>query len=293
MSPELLDNPLFQQRGLDSAAELGTLAPIFPGSKPVDRIYLLAPAHRGPALAERFSIPHDKHGAYFDLESGIDLRRFQPGLLPFFARPCLVPFLTDLTPAQSWGGSLGALLMSSSIESLAETSRLKFGSKCYMCGCPRWSDKAPSHPARAWYSFLEPRGEEAFARQYLLALTPMCNDCETMFNIGPDAAPERLEASMARLATAFRYSDSEVEEYAELVRVRRDFHSRYLWAVDGSRVFGDATVSVQAAWSHRSEVGVDYPVLFRPSGFKGQPASAILCGVRYQVSDSHRIQFNP
>ena len=243
-------------------------------------------------MAERFSIEADKHGAYFELASDFDLRRLPASLLPFFARPELTPFLSDLAPANSWGGSLGALLMSRSVQPLADAASTKFGGKCYLCGSPRWSDKTPVHHPRTWWSFKTPRASEPFGRQHLLALTPMCNECEDMFHIGPDTDPGRLDPSLARLAAAFRYSDSECQEYSDLVNERRDSHGRFLWAVDGSRVFGETPVLIQASWQHRGEPGIPHPILYRPNTLKGQPASLLLYGVRYQVSDSHRVHFH-
>ena len=283
---------IFSARRVTRAYELTPLAPVFSGARAVERVYLLAPPSRGEAIADSLKIELDKHGAYIPFDSGVDLRGIAPSLLPFFARPELTPFLSDLAPANSWGCSLGALLVGRSVRPLSDASDRKFGGKCYMCGSPRWTDKAPAHHPRTWWSFKAPRAGEPFGRQHLLSLTPMCNECEDMFHIGPDSDAGRLKASLLRLAGAFRYTESECRHYSDLVNARRDGHSRCMWAVDGSRVFGEAPVLIQAAWQHRGEPGITHPILYRPNNGKGHAASLLLYGVRYQVAESHRVHFH-
>jgi len=290
MRTELRESLLFKSRNQQSSLALGPLLPVFPGGQPVDRIYLLAPASRGEDLAKRFGIGFNKHGAYFQIDTDVDLRTFPPNLLPFFARPTLTPFLSDITPTNSWGGSLGALLVSGSLQPIVESASVKFGRKCYVCGSPRWTDKSPAHQARTWWTFMEPCSQESFARQHLLALTPMCNDCEVMFSVGSDVSKDRLGASISRLASVFRFTSNEAEEYCDLVNRRRIQHSRHLWAADCSRVFADAPISIHASWIHRVEPGLEQPILYRPTD-QARPANLLLCGVQYQLNDSHRLHF--
>jgi hypothetical protein len=284
-------NPLFRPRAARSSLDLGVLQPVFPGSKPLSRVYLLAPESKGEELAERFGIEFNKHGANFQLDAGVELARIPAELLPFYARPQVAPFLNDLAPANSWGGSLATLLSSSSMQTFAAAASRKFGAKCYLCGAPRLTPKTPPHHARPWWGYAEPANGEAFGRQYLLALTPMCRDCVDMLQLarGDDAA--RLESVLTRLAAVFRMKEAEVREYHGLVVQRWERHSRYMWAVDLSRVFGDATVELQAAWQHSSDSGHEQPVLYRAGSTNSQPASLLLRGVRYTLNSSHREHF--
>ena len=284
-------NPLFKARSARSSLELGVLHPVFPGSKPINRIYLLAAESRGEQLAERYGIECNKHGANFQLDAGVDLSRIPSELLPFYARPQVAPFLNDLAPANSWGGSLAALLASSSMQPIAVSASRKFADKCYLCGAPRLTPKTPPHHARPWWGYAEPANGEPFGRQYLLALTPMCRDCVDMLQMARGDDASRLEAVLARLAAVFRMSEPEVREYHSLAVQRCERHSRHMWAVDLSRVFGDATVELQAAWQHSADSGQEQPVLYRAGGVQSQPAALLLRGVRYTLNGSHRMHY--
>lgn len=284
-------NPLFRPRAARSSLELGALQPVFPGSRPVTRVYLLASESRGEELARRFGIEFNKHGAYFQLDAGVDLARIPSELLPFYARPQVAPFLNDLAPANSWGGSLATLLSSSSMQSFATSASRKFADKCYLCGAPRFTPKTPPHHARPWWGYAEPANGERFGRQYLLALTPMCRDCVDMLQMARNDDAARLESVLMRLAAIFRMSESEIHEYHSLAVRRWEHHSRHMWAVDLSRVFGDATVELQAAWQHSADSDLAQPTLYRAGSAQSQPASLLLCGVRYTLNDSHRVHY--
>lgn len=283
---------LFRQRILTSSLELGVLPPVFLGSNPISSVYLLAPVSAAESLAKQFGIQRDKHGAFFELNAGVDLRRFPVALLPFFARPSVTPFMSDLQPLGSWNGSLGTFLMTSSLEPFVETATRKFAGKCYMCGAPRLSEKAPAHQARAWLKFFEPANGEPFGRQYLLALTPMCRDCADMFNLTKATANDRLVASLARLAAAFRFGEDEASQYRDLMAARHQRHNGNLWAVDVARVIGESSIEVQASWEHRGEPGLSYPVLYRSSSTQGQPGRIVLCGARYKVVGDTRVHYH-
>jgi hypothetical protein len=285
------DNPLFRPRVARSSLELAVLQPVFPGGKPVSRVYLLAPESRGKELAARLGIESNKHGANFQIDTGIDLTSIPSNLLPFFARPQVAPFLSDLAPANSWGGSLATLLSSGSMQKFAAAASRKFADKCYLCGAPRLTPKAPAHHARPWWGYAEPANGEAFGRQYLLALTPMCHDCVDMLQLARGDDTARLEPVLGRLAIVFRMKEHEIRAYHALTIQRWERHSRHMWAADLSRVFGDETVELQAAWQHSADSGQGQPILYRAGSHQSQPASLLLRGVRYTLSGSHRVHY--
>lgn len=287
----LQENPLFRPRLAKLARELRSLDPAFPGSKPVTRVHLLAPTSAGAQLAERYGVENGKQGAFFSLESDTDLTRIPEQLLPFCARPKLAPFLSDIPPNNSWGGSLGALLTSASIKPFADDGERKFADKCYACGTPRGGPKAPAHHPRAWWGYGEPADGTTIARQFLLALTPMCRDCTDTLQLarGYDAA--RKAAARTRLGQMFRYSEAEVAQYEEFVQHRADRRGSYLWSVDLSRVFANVTVHLQASWEHASDTRTSQPVLYRAGGPQAAAATLLLNGVRYEVTGSHRTHF--
>lgn len=279
-------NPLFRPRSANSSLVLAALEPAFASGKPVGRVYLLAPTSQAKELAEQFGIEHGKDGAFFQLDAGVDLRGIPSRLLPFFARPDVTPFISDLTPANSWGGSLGALMTSTSLQPFIDASDRKFAGHCYMCGTPR--PKAGSHNARPWWGYSAPTEGASHGLQYLLALTPMCRDCIDMLHLGKSDL-SRADAAVARLAGAFRFSEAEVQTYRDLVSQRWERHSGHMWAVNPSRVFADATMHLQASWDHRTDSAQRQPVVFRPGTSQSQPASLLLQGVKYQLSSAHRV----
>ena len=291
MTDSSRSNPIFRARELRSSSELSPLDPVFVGGKPVTRVYLLAPPAAGRQLAERYGIEHNKAGANFSLESDIDLASIPSSMLPFFARPRVAPFLSDLAPSNSWGGSLGALLSSQSIQPVADAAARKFADKCYLCGTPRLGAKAPPHYPRPWWGYAEPADGASVSRQFLLAVTPMCRDCTDMlqFARGYDAA--RRAATVARMTKVFRFTPAEMGDYQALVEGRAERHSHYLWAADLSRVFGSTTVHLQASWGHRSDSGSSQPIVYRAASGSGASASLLMCGVRYLLSDSHRVHY--
>lgn len=284
-------SPLFRPRLASSSLELGVLHPVFPGSKPVTRVYLLAAESAGEALADKFGIEFNKHGANFQLDAGVDLTRIPSELLPFYARPQVAPFLNDLAPSNSWGGSLAALLSTGSMQSASAAASRKFADKCYLCGTPRLTPKTPPHHAWPWWGYAEPANGETFGRQYLLALTPMCRDCVDMLKMARGDEASRIETVLTRLAAIFRMSEPEVREYHSLVVQRCERHSRHLWAADLSRVFGDATVELQAAWQHSADSAQEQPILYRSAGAQGHSAALLLRGVRYTLNGSHRVHY--
>lgn len=287
----LRDNPLFQPRQVTTARELRTLESAFPGSRPVTRVHLLAPASAGQKLADQYGLENGKCGANFALDSDTDLTRIPQELLPFFARPTLTPFLSDIAPNNSWGGSLGALVTGASMKPQADAAERKYGDKCYLCGTPRTGSKAPAHHARAWWGYGEPEDEGLVARQFLLALTPMCRDCTDTLQLARDYDAPRKAAARDRLARTFRYSASEVSAYEEFVQRRAERRGTYMWQVDLSRVFADSTLCLQAAWDHRPEPGQDQPVVYRAASPQTQAASLMLCGVKYTLTGTHRVHF--
>jgi len=282
---------LFSPRPVTSSLELATLGSTLPGGKPLERVYLLASPGQGRDLAKQHDIESDKYGAFFSLDSGVDLRLFAAELLPYFARPAMAPFLTDLAPANSFGASVATLLLSSSVDPVAGAAARRYGHKCYFCGAPR-TDQNSAHPARAWWRYYEPSNGETFGRQHLVALTPMCTDCSDMLQLGRGKDGDRAASALARLTKSFRFAPEEAKDYVDLVHSRLAHHSAYFWAADVSRVFGESRVTVQAAWSHRGEPGIDYPVLHRPGTPSRQPASLVLCGVRYTLGDTDTEFFN-
>lgn len=291
MSATIRGNPLFRRRAFGSSKELKVLPPVFPGSKATSRVHLLAPEYMGESLADRYGIDCNKNGACFQLEDGVHLNRIPAELLPFFARPHVAPFMNDLAPAQSWGGSLAALLTSTSLQPIAEASSMRFGGKCYLCGAPPHA-KAPPHAARPWWGYVEPSNNERFGRQYLLAVTPMCRDCADMLQLARAGEAPRLQTVLARLGAVFRFSEAEARQYHDLMERRWVRHNSHFWAVDLSRVFTNATVELQAAWQHSSDSDLAQPVLYRASGSSGKPASLQLRGVKYTVSGNHRVHFH-
>jgi hypothetical protein len=291
MADSIRTNPLFRSRDLKSSLELAPLDAVFPGGKPVTRVYLLAPSSAGQHLAERYGIEHNKLGASFALDSEVDLTAIPSELLPFFARPKVAPFMSDLAPNNSWGGSLGALLSSQSIQPFAEAASRKFADKCYLCGTPRFGGNAPAHHPRAWWGYAEPTDGAVVARQFLLAITPMCRDCTDMLQLARGYDATRRQATVARMTRVFRFSRVEMDEYQALVQERAERHSRYLWAADLSRVFSEATVHLQASWEHRADSGIPQPIVYRAASGNGTPASLLLCGVRYVVGGSHRVHY--
>lgn len=286
-------NPLFRARPAHSSRDLRVLPPMATGGAAVDRVYLLAPESQSQALATKYGINSNKHGAFFNLDDDVSLARIHPGMLPFFARPQVAPFICDLAPANSWGSSLAALLSSTSLLPVASASSQKFGHKCYLCGAPQASAKAPAHHARPWWGYGSPVDGEAFARQHLMALTPMCIDCADMLQLGRPTETARLQALLRRLGTVFRFTDAETRQYHELALQRWEKHSGYLWAADLSRVFSGVTVELQAAWQHSVDPGQSDPILYRSGGATGRPASFQLRGVRYRLSGHHRIHLHP
>lgn len=112
-----------------------------------------------------------------------------------------------------------------------------------------------------------------------------------MFAFNGDTAP-RQDALLGRLAVAFRFNEQEAQQYLELLQTRRDAHASHIWAVDCSRVFKGQSVEIQAAWDHRGEPDIPYPILHRPAGASGRSASLILCGVHYTLNNSPRSHFN-
>lgn len=280
---------LFLPRFIGTARELRELPPLIAGGRPSTRVHLLAPSSDGDRLATRYGLECGKHGAYFQLDASVDLAKIPAGLLPFYARPKLTPFISDLPPANSWGGSLAALLTSSSLTPLAESAAKKFAGKCYFCGAPDLSPHGPAHHARPWWGYAEPVVGESFGRQYLLALTPMCLECADMLRMARASEHSRFDPVRARVAAAFRFTEEEALHYFEIVEQRWARNSGHFWAADLSHVFGGATLQLQAAWQHNADSSQEDPILFRAAGTNAQSASLQLRGVKYQVSGSHRV----
>lgn len=293
---------IFQRPKLASCSgDLSELPPLFEGSHAVKRVYLLASAQSGPALAEKYSIDCDKHGASFLLGSGTPLDKFQARELPYFARREIRPFWSDLAPFTTWGGTLEHLTLGSWLKPIKELALQHYGNKCFFCGTPRWNDSVNELSLRPWLTFSPPKSPPNIGLMKLDGLTVSCRDCSTMFRLGLCRVERRLPQALARIKALMRLSEREVEEYGRFVDGRAITFLEVGWGMDLSRlsqiapggITASSPLAVSGSWSDLYDSDDDIHWLQKTTRIRGEEKAAMTClfGVHYRIHGTKDVVF--